>query len=35
MGKYGRRFVVDNYNVKDNFNKVDDIYKQLLTSQRK
>ena len=31
MGKYGRRFVIENYNVKDNFNKVDNIYKNILT----
>lgn len=31
MGKFGRKFVVDNYDVKDNFNKVDSIYKTILT----
>ncbi len=35
MGKYGRQFVVNNYNVKDNFNKVEVIYKELLNSQHK
>lgn len=30
MGKFGRQFVIDNYNIKDNFNKVDNMYNQLL-----
>lgn len=30
MGMYGRKFVEKNYNINDNFNKVDSIYKQLL-----
>ncbi len=29
MGKFGRKFVEDNYNVKDNFNKVDKLYERL------
>lgn len=30
MGKYGRKYVVEKYNVKDNFEKVNNIYKNLL-----
>jgi glycosyltransferase involved in cell wall biosynthesis len=30
MGRNGRKFVIDNYNVEDNFNKVDRIYKSIL-----
>lgn len=29
MGKFGREFIVDNYNIKDNFNKVDKLYQRL------
>ncbi|OFI05791.1 D-inositol 3-phosphate glycosyltransferase [Clostridium acetireducens DSM 10703] len=30
MGVNGREFVEENFNIKDNFNKVDDIYKSLI-----
>jgi len=30
MGEYGRKFVVENYNVLDNFNNVNNIYTSAL-----
>lgn len=33
MGRHGRQFVIDNYNVHDNFKRVDELYKALLKSR--
>lgn len=33
MGRNGRKFAIDNYNVEDNFNKVDRIYKSILKKE--
>ncbi len=30
MGKTGRKFVEDNFNIEDNFNNVDIIYKSII-----